>query len=116
MVKDHSGIAGVSCRVSDIKLIFMVTPEILQGTASPSKLRHALVNLLVTVVGCPDNNHLWMLLLEPCSMLNSSWEKIYGEPANHEKPCCAGPREHGTGDEIGNDRGLGSPIGGVSMF
>ena len=35
------------------------------------RLRHAVVNLLVAVVGAPDNNHLMMLLLEPRAMLNS---------------------------------------------
>lgn len=50
---------------------FATCPALPWGTASAVKLRHALVNLLVTVVGSPDNNHLWMLLFEPCSMFNS---------------------------------------------
>ena len=35
------------------------------------RLRHAVVNLLVAVLGTPNNNHLLMLLLEPRAMLNS---------------------------------------------
>ncbi|CAJ1415619.1 unnamed protein product [Effrenium voratum] len=41
------------------------------GAEQNYKLRNALVNLLVAVLGSPDNNHLTMLLLEPLAMLNT---------------------------------------------
>ena len=40
-------------------------------SARTQKLRHAVVNLLVAVLGAPDNNHLMMLLLEPRAMLGT---------------------------------------------
>ena len=41
------------------------------GANRAQRLKHAVVNLLVAVVGTPDNNHLMMLLLDPRAMLNS---------------------------------------------
>ena len=35
------------------------------------RLKNAMLNLLVVVLGVPDNNHLTMMLLEPTAMLNS---------------------------------------------
>eukprot|EP00435_Cladocopium_sp_Y103_P052829 s671_g16.t1 len=35
------------------------------------RLKNAIVNLLVAILGAPDNNHLMMLLLEPYAMLQS---------------------------------------------
>ena len=42
-----------------------------QGQEGKKGLRNALVNLLVAVLGSPDNNHLSMLLLEPTAMVNT---------------------------------------------
>ncbi|CAJ1444804.1 unnamed protein product [Effrenium voratum] len=42
-----------------------------EGGDSNLKLRNAVVNLLVAVLGSPDNNHLSMLLLEPLAMMNT---------------------------------------------
>ena len=41
------------------------------GANRAQRLKHAVVNLLVAVVGTPDNNHLMMFLLDPRAMLNS---------------------------------------------
>lgn len=35
------------------------------------RLKNAIVNLLVAILGAPDNNHLMLLLLEPRAMLQS---------------------------------------------
>jgi len=35
------------------------------------RLKNAMLNLLVVVLGVPDNNHLTMMLLEPTAMLHS---------------------------------------------
>jgi len=50
------------------------------------KLRHALVNLLVTVLGCPDNNHLWMLLFDPSAMVQSCLAKHAGNSIKRKPP------------------------------
>eukprot|EP00438_Fugacium_kawagutii_P003782 Skav236304 [mRNA] locus=scaffold679:80321:92328:+ [translate_table: standard] len=45
--------------------------EALGGTQGAARLKNAMLNLLVAVLGAPENNHLMMLLLEPTAMLDS---------------------------------------------
>ena len=48
------------------------------------------MNLLVTVVGCPDNNHLWMLLFDPSAMVQSCLAKHAGNSIKRKPPWCLG--------------------------
>ena len=45
--------------------------EVAGNGENRSRLKNAMLNLLVVVLGSPENNHLSMLLLEPTAMLNS---------------------------------------------
>ncbi|CAK9070804.1 unnamed protein product [Durusdinium trenchii] len=71
-------VAGMLCDASAVSASKSLTASLLLGrdgwestVGTAQKLRNTVVNLLVAVLGGPDNNHLSMLLLKPLHMMNT---------------------------------------------